>query len=159
MLEFAIVLPLLVSFLIAIVTGGLAIGQSVSLNNAARESARYGAVMSVDGDLNAWLGRVADVAVSAASGDLSASTTGQSICVAYVYPDGVDTNDRTVRIQEVGGVRTTTVGASCLTDGRPSSERRVQVAVSRTGYFDAFVFATNLTLDGHSVAQFERFDR
>ncbi len=150
---------MLMAFLIAIVTGGLAIGQSVSLNNAARESARYGAVLPVDGDLNTWLGRVADVAVSAASGDLSASTGGQNICVAYVYPDGSDTDDRTIRITEVGGVRTVTDGATCRTDGRPSSERRVQVTVARTSYFDAFVFATNVTLDAHSTARFERIDR
>jgi len=159
MVEFAIVVPLLMAFLIGIVTGGLAIGQSVSLNNAARETVRYGAVLPVDGDLNAWLETVADVAVSSATGDLSATTPGQSICIAYVYPDGIDPNDRTVRITEVAGVRTITVGSSCVTDGRPSSERRVQVTVARSGYFDAFVFATNLNLGGESVARFERFDR
>lgn len=159
MLEFALVLPVLISFLAAIVTGGVAIGQSVSLNNASREAARYGAVLPVDGDLNTWLGSVADVAISAAAGDLSPSAAGQVICVAYVHPDGVEPDDRTVRIVETNGVRTVTTGATCRSDGRPSSERRVQVTVARSGYFDAFVFTTDLTLDGHAVARFERFDR
>lgn len=159
LVEFALVAPILLGFLLAIVTGGLAIRQSVSLNNSARESVRYGAVLPVDGDLNAWLATVADVAVSSATGDLSASSPGQSICIAYVYPDGSDPNDRTTRITEVGGVRTVDVGATCLADGRPASERRVQITVERTGYFDAFAFTTNITLSGQSIARFERFDR
>ncbi len=158
-MEFALVIPILLGFLLAIVTGGLAIRQSVSLNNSARETARYGAVLPVDGDLNTWLGTVADVAVASAAGDLSASSPGQSICIAYVYPNGSDPNDRTKRLREVAGVRTIDVGATCLSDGRPPSERRVQITVQRSGYFDAFVFNSNLTLSGQSVARFERFDR
>lgn len=159
LVEFALVIPILLAFLLAIVTGGLSIRQSVSLNNSARETARYGAVLPVDGDLNNWLATVADVAVTSATGDLSATSPGQRICVAYVYPDGSDTNDRTTRLLEVGGVRTITANATCMPDGRPSSERRVQITVERTGYFDAFIFATNITLGGQSVARFERFDR
>lgn len=159
LVEFALVIPILLAFLLAIVTGGLAIRQSVSLNNSARETVRYGAVLPVDGNLNTWLTTMADVAVASATGDLSATSPGQRICVAYVYPNGSDPNDRTTRLMEIGGVRTVNVGSTCLSDGRPPSERRVQVTVERAGYFDAFVFNSNLTLSGQSVARFERFDR
>lgn len=159
LVEFALVIPILLAFLLAIVTGGLSIRQSVSLNNSARETARYGAVLPVDGNLNNWLATVADVAVTSATGDLSATSPGQRICIAYVYPDGSATNDRTMRLTEIGGVRTVAVNATCMADGRPSSERRVQVTVERTGYFDAFIFNTNITLSGQSVSRFERFDR
>lgn len=152
--------PLLIAFLVAIVSGGIAIGQSVSLNNAAREATRYGSVLSVDGDVDGWLHRVADVAISSASGDLSPTTGGQRVCVAYVHPAGTETDDRTVRLVESGGVRTIGNGQTCLVDdGRPDTERRVQVAVQRDSHFDAFVFSTAVTLEGHSVARYERVDR
>ena len=159
LVEFALVVPILLAFLLAIVTGGLTIRQSVSLNNSARETARYGAVLPVDGDMTTWLNTVADVAVSSATGDLSATTPGQQICVAYVYPDGTDADDRTTRVVETAGTRTVDVGSTCLTDGRPTTERRVQITVERSSFFDAFVFSTNINLRGEAVARFERFDR
>ena len=47
MVEFALVLPVLMAFLLGTVTVGTAYDQNISMNNAARESSRYAAVRSV----------------------------------------------------------------------------------------------------------------
>ena len=143
------------AFLLGIVTFGLSYNRAISLNNSAREAVRYGAVQPVDGDLDSWLERTADVAVSAATGDLDSGTDGQYVCVAYVYPDGVDTDDRTKMLVENAGVRTTSNGV-CMMDGRPASERRVQVVVRRNSNVQAVIYSRNLPLASHSVARFER---
>lgn len=154
--EFALVAPLLIAFLLGIVTGGLAYNRSISLNNAARETARYGATRPVGSDLNAWLNTVADVAVAAAGGDLNSTVSGQRVCVAYVYPKGSSVQDMTIRLIEQGGVRTKTTGQTCFTDARPDDERRVQVEVQRRSTFEAMFFSRDLVLDAHSLARFER---
>ena len=72
LVEFALVLPILAAFLLGTLSAGLAYNRNNSLNNAARESARYAATLPVDGSMSAWLTSVAAVAESAASGDLDA---------------------------------------------------------------------------------------
>ena len=48
LLEFAVVLPIMLSLLLGIVTSGTALNRSNSINNAARESARFGATLPAD---------------------------------------------------------------------------------------------------------------
>ncbi len=69
LLEFAMVLPLLLTLLLGLVSSGTALNRSNSLNNAARESARFGATLPAD-NLTFWLNKVADVAIDSATGDL-----------------------------------------------------------------------------------------
>jgi Flp pilus assembly protein TadG len=156
MVEFALVLPVLLAFLLGTVTVGTAYDQSISMNNAARESSRYGAVRSVESDLSSWLETVADVAVASATGDLDAAVSGQFVCVAYVYPDGTSSEDRTVRLVEQSGTRQVQTGQTCFSDGRPSDERRVQVQLTRDTDIEAVIFSQTITLNASSVARFER---
>ena len=81
--------------LLGIVTSGTALNRSNSINNAARESARFGATLPAD-NLTLWLAQVSDVAIDSATGDLADGSPGRLICVPYVYPDGV--------VPMVGGV-------------------------------------------------------
>jgi len=159
MVEFALVLPVLLAFLLGIVTVGVSYNRNISMNNAARESARYGAVRTVDGNMSAWLSSVADVAVTSASGDMDAIVDGQYVCVAFVYPAGSFSDDRTVRLVEVNGVRTETVGSQCFSDSRPSDERRVQIELRRESELNALIYAETLTLDSSAVARYERVAR
>jgi len=159
MVEFALILPLLLSFLLGIVTVGITYNRNISLDNAARESVRYGAVRAVDGDLSTWLTAVADVAVGSASGDLGPAVAGQYVCVAFVHPAGLYTDDKTIRLVEVNGVRTESAGQECFTDGRPSDERRVQVEVRRQSELNALIYVQTVNLDSTSVARFERIAR
>lgn len=156
MVEFALVLPVLLAFLLGTVTVGSAYDSSISMNNAARESSRFGAVRSVENDLAGWLDTVADVAVASATGDLNSNVAGQFVCVAYVYPDGTNSQDQTVRLIEESGTRKVQTGQSCFIDGRPSDERRVQVQLIRDTDIEAVLFSRTITLNATSVTRFER---
>jgi hypothetical protein len=156
LVEFALVMPLLMAFLLGIITIGATYNRFISMNNSAREAARYGAVLPVDGDLDDWLHTVTDVAVAATSGDVDGTSSGHWVCVAYVYPDGTVSEDLTRRLVMANGSRTLSTGNTCVTDGRPNSERRVQVVLQRPSRLETVFFADDFVLDVDSVARFER---
>ncbi len=162
LLEFAIVLPVLLAILVGIITSGAALNRSNSLNNAARETARFGATLPAD-NLTWWLNKVAGVAIDAATGDLADGSPGRYVCVAFVYPDGdvpADSSvgeDHTVRLEiDEAGLQSIATGSDCYPDGRPNNERRVQVVVQRDTDLEFFFFDSTVTLDGKSAARYER---
>lgn len=156
LIEFALILPIMLSLLFGIVTGGVAFSHNLSLDNAARETARFGATLPIDGDLPAWLNQMADVAAGTATGTLDVGEDGRQICVAYVYPDGVHPHDSTQRlVEDTAGVRATSA-QPCVVDGRPATERRVQVVIQRDTELIVFYFSKSITLSSQSVARFER---
>ncbi len=157
LIESALILTLVTSLFLGAVTSAVAYAQSASLQTATREASRFGATLPVNGDLNLWLSDVLSVARGAAVGDLDPGVAGQHICVAYVYPDGTDVNDRTSRLVESLGVTgATETGADCFVDGRPANERRVQVLVERQATIQAVFFSTDVTLDAQAAARYER---
>jgi hypothetical protein len=162
LLEFAVVLPVLLALLLGIVTSGSALNSSNSINNAARESARFGATLPAD-NLTWWLNKVADVAIDSATGDLEDGSPGRYICIAYVYPDGDTPDDSSVGSDHTvslvinsAGTKKVDVGEDCYSDGRPHDERRVQVLVERDADLQFVFFDRTVTLDGQSTARFER---
>lgn len=156
LLEFALILPLLLSVLFGIVTGGVAFSQNLSIDNAARETARYGATLPVDGSLDGWLAQVADIAIGTATGALDDGQPGREVCVAYVYPTGSQANDKTRRVVEDAGGTRTFSDQQCVADGRPNDERRVQIVVSRDAELLVFYFSKDITISGQSIARYER---
>ena len=154
--EFALISGILIMLLLGTISAGLTISHNISLNNGAREAARFGATLPVDSDISSWLGNVADVAEQATNGDLGDATPGQSICVAYVYPNGADAHDQTVSITETSGVRSTNVGTSCFADGRPATERRVQISLQRQSDIETGIFSHELTLNATAIVRFDR---
>lgn len=156
MVEMAIALPLLMTLLLAIMTAGLAYNRSNSINNAAREAARYGAVLPISSDLEGWLTSVADVAKAGATGDLDDDADGQQICVAFVFPDGVTAHQATKSLTETAGVRAYASTPCIADDGRPDDEPRVQVVLERLTTLETIVFTRDITLDGQAVARYER---
>jgi Flp pilus assembly protein TadG len=157
LVEFAFVLPLLLMILMGIITGGIAFNRNISVDNAAREAARYGATLPVESGMSTWLNDVADVAIRSATGDLDDGIQGRAVCIAYVYPDGSDADDRTARILvNSTGVRTVSVNNTCFADGRPNDERRVQVQLARDSDLVLVLWSTTLTLQGESTVRFER---
>jgi hypothetical protein len=153
--ETALVLPLLLMLLIGIVSSSAAYEKSSSIKNASRETSRFGATLPVDGDLSAWLDSVSGIAVASTIGDLDLTKDGHSVCVAYVYPDGTATEDRTLSLH-ITSTGTVEGAYDCFTDGRPASERRVQVLIQRNTTLEAVFFATDVTLSGEAAARFER---
>ena len=156
LVEFAIILPVVVTLALGIISGGAAYQSKLSMSNGAREGARYGATLPLENfsTLNDWLDNVSVVAVGAIDDGLPSGTPGKIVCVAYVYPAGTATNDRTTRRLETSS----TVAYSnntCFSDSRPTTERRVQVRVARDGELDAGLLNVALTLTGRGIARYE----
>jgi Flp pilus assembly pilin Flp len=158
LVEFALILPILMALLLGIVTGGIAFSHNLSIDNAARETARFGATLPVNANMAAYLNQVADVAIETSTGTLEDGAPGRVVCVAYVYPDGTLANDRTTSIVEDAGGARAVSNQPCLIDGRPNDERRVQITVAREADLVVFYFSRTVTLTGQSVARFERGD-
>lgn len=156
LVEFALLAPLLIMLLLGTITMGMDYNRSISLNNSAREAARYGATLPIEGDLQGWLNSIADVARDASAGDLAAGAPGQRICVAYVYPDGTETHDRTMRLVETAGARQLLAGGTCFNDGRGPDERRVQITVERDMQATTGLWSSSGDLTAQSVVRFER---
>ena len=156
MVEFALVLPIVVMLALGIISGGQAYQAKLSMSNGAREGARYGATLPIENflTLNDWLDNVAVVATGAIDDGLPSTAPGRIVCVAYVYPAGTAVNDRTTRRYQTSGSPAYT-NSTCFNDNRPSTERRVQVTVSRAGELDAGFINIDLTLNGRGVARFE----
>lgn len=161
LVEFALTLPLLVALLLGTFTGGFTFNQKLAIANGVREGSRYGATLSVasacsPGTLACWLAKVADVAQNASEGNLASTAPNMQICVAYVYPLGTSstpTDKTTSLIRNSGGDSTSS--STCFSDGRPDSERRVQVSAKRDGSIE-YLFATATpTLTSQSVTKFE----
>jgi Flp pilus assembly protein TadG len=137
LVEFVIIFPIAIALALGIVSYGSAHSQKLALTNAAREGARYGATLPAS--TANWLQNVEDVTVASATGDLDVGVPGRSICVALNNGSGW----------------TSTTGNPCFADGRPATEARVQVLVTRTGSLDAFFFSKAVNLSGRAVVRFE----
>jgi hypothetical protein len=162
LVELAIVIPVLVILLLGIVTAGQAYNQKLSLTNGAREGARYAATFPLPSAAspNDWLDKVASTSSGAVEEGFSSSVPGRVTCVAYVYPQGTTSglaSDQNFMRKDVGGTVTYSTGASakCFTDGRPDTERRVQIVLQRTGQISTGFINIPLTLSGRAVARYE----
>ena len=150
------VLPLIVMLILGMVSAGIAFNNQLALTHAAREGGRFAATLPVTNfaNINAWLDAVAIGVVNDSTGSLGPGIPGHLVCVAYMHPDGVVATDQTSnRIDNAGVISYN--AAVCFADGRPDSERRVQVAVARKADFNALVFSSTLTIDAEAVSRFE----
>ena len=152
LVEFALVLPLFFMIVLGMLTGGLAYSRKLSVAQAAREGARYGATLPISTSvpLNTWLTRVSDLTIASSDGELSAGKPGRVVCVAYVSASGAAT-----RRQTVGTAAPVIESQPCLADDGRSGEARVQVLAQRSSELEVLVYNRNLTLSSHAVARFE----
>ena len=162
--EFALVLPVLLTIVLGAFSGGLAYSQRSTLSGAASEASRFGATLAVaastGGTINGWLADVASAAQQGATGDLGVGVQGRRICVAYVYPNGTAPGDVTTMLVRTDGgdaITNPAPSAACIAggDGRPASERRVQVVVQRTTRFEALVLSRDVTLTSKAITLYE----
>lgn len=150
--EFALLFPLFLALVFGIINFGFAFNQKINLTQTAREAARYGATLSLaasapgnTGDIDTWLAKVRDVAISAGGDDLSATRANRYICVAYVTAD--ETRSLTVG---TGGPST---NQPCFDDDR--DDDRVQVHVKSNTVIDVLLFGGDITIASESVTHFE----
>ncbi|HVF14684.1 MAG TPA: TadE/TadG family type IV pilus assembly protein [Acidimicrobiales bacterium] len=144
MVELALVLPLLAAFLLGTFTGGAAYFQKISLVDAAREGARYGASLQNDvttGGLATWRLNVQNRVVQLAGGQLAAA----DVCVDLVTPTGSNT---------VCGVDDPPGAASDPTVLAPT--RLVKVSATSAAHVQFFFFTVTPTLSAEVVARYER---
>lgn len=155
LVEMALVFPLLAMLLLGMASSAIAYGQKSAITNATREASRFGATTVVDGDLSGWLAEVALVAEGASTGDLDTLQANHFVCVAYVYPDGVLMHDLTysLRVDQLGPIESF---EPCFDDGRPDSERRVQVLISRPATIETGFLSSQVTLTSKAISVFER---
>lgn len=152
--EAALTFPLIVMLIFGMFSGGMALSQKNSIENAAREASRLGATSEVVDTSNTkpWLDNVADAAIAAATGELDADVTGQYVCVALVGTSN-GTDGRKLIIEGAASYDTGTCGAemACPT-GRPC----VQVKLQRDAILDVVLTRHEMTLDASSVTIYER---
>lgn len=138
--ELALVLPVVTALALGIITGGQAYFQKISLVDAAREGARYGASLKV-ADLPTWQFDVQSRIVQVSGGQLTAA----QVCTALVVPTGSDTS---CGVADPAGASTDPVV------GAPASV--VKVSVSRPAQLQAFFFTQTITLSANIAARYER---
>jgi len=142
MVELALVLPLAMALLLGIFTGGNAYFRKISLVDAARDGARYGASLKVPvGGINAWKAAVAGRVAELSGGEVAAI----DVCADLVVPTGLNT---------ACGVADPTGASSDPSFLTPASI--VKVAVSKATKLEFIFFTTTPTLSAKIAARYER---
>lgn len=153
--ETAIILPVVLMVALGMFYGGLAYNQKISLTQAAREAARYGATLYPELGMSGWLTSVRERAMDSAFGDLDAGVSGRYICVAYLGTDPTIPDGGLIAISLVDDVTGVTIGGTpCFLDGR-GDESRVQVRLARDAEFNALTFQTTIPLSSDAVGRYE----
>jgi Flp pilus assembly protein TadG len=139
-----LVLPLVMALLLGIFTGGFAYFQKISLVDAVRDGARYGASLKHDaasGGLAQWRQNVKNRVVELSGGQVTAA----EVCAELVTPTGAETSC---------GLNDPAGAASDPTVLAPAS--LVKVSVSKPTKLE-FVFFTSMpTVTAKAVARYER---
>ncbi len=137
--------------ILGMVSAGTAYNLKITMTHAAREAARYAAILPTEGNTGTWLSAIQARLLADANGTLDAGQPGAVYCIAYV--DGSNTGSETKHIDQ-----TSTVGDGwCFDDGRGDSEWRVQIQAARTTRFNALFFSRTITLGTSAVSRYEVF--
>ena len=149
--EFALILPLVVILIFGMITAGLAYSDHLSITNAVREGARYGA--AVDYTVDNWATSVRDRVKQVYFNDVdNHPLTDAQICVKLVNSSGTT----------VSGSYTSWTGANCgsapsAPSGMASGSCAVVVWVRKPRSIELVVAPDlDLTLGANSVAYYGR---
>jgi Flp pilus assembly protein TadG len=142
--ETVFVLPVLSIILVGMASSGLALMQRFSLETAARDAARSGAVLPYDDppDGTTWTSAIEAVARSHSSDQLMSG----DVCIALV--DGVTGSP------VLPSLTTNTDGSACFVEV-PSNDLRVQVLLVVPSRIDAVLFSHDFTISVRSSARYE----
>lgn len=142
LVEFALVLPLTVSMLLGIFTGGFAYFQKISLVDATRDAARYGASLKVPpGGIADWRQAVRNRVADLSGGQV----TSAQVCADLVTPTGTNT---------ACGVADPPGSVSDPTSLLPASV--VKVSVVKATRIEFVFFVMTPTLSSEIAARYER---
>ncbi len=152
LVEFALVFPLLAIMLFGIFGAGMVLNRRLSVTQAGREGARYGATVPIDQCTPVtncsgltWAQLVRSVTAERSAGAVTTS----DVCVALVSGPGSAP-------VAIGSSFTTAGGTSpCYVDSSSDTGKRVQVTISRQDKIDAAVFSVPVTLSARALSRFE----
>lgn len=149
----ALVLPLFLSLVMGILTGGIALDHKIGITSAAREAARYGATLpsaqcadTTKCSGKTWAQLVQSVAIERVSGDVPAP----QICVALVSGPGSSP------VAFGAGHTTKSDGSACYRDLSSDTGQRVQVTMTKYDRMQVFFSAKDLNLSAKVVSRFEQ---
>jgi Flp pilus assembly protein TadG len=155
--EFALIVPILMMILLGIISAGTVYNQKTSLAHAAREGARYGAILSPDQGFTSgtWASNAKDVVMARSGGELN-STTG-SVCVSLVTGSPATTYTGS---HDSSWYSTNSDGSPCdssdtYTVTTNDDGLRIQVSLSKTAKWDLGMYARTVTLTSKCVLQSE----
>ena len=149
MVEFALILPIVVSLLMGLVTGGLAYNKKIAVTDAVRGAARYGATL---GDSSTFATSVRDRLVQLSASEL----TGSDVCVELVRAGSPNTVTRSWYAATGNSSCPATFGAAPTTPTVTTGYCVVKVWAMKTAKLQAVLVNSDLHLKGGSVASFER---
>ncbi len=149
--EFAIIFPVFMLITLGMLTGGITLTHQLSVTQAAREAARYGATVAQGqcavpancGGLT-WAQLVQSLAVQRAGGDVTTA----NVCVALV--SGVGSAPTAVDSSHIAGGTT-----RCYVDNSADTGLRVQVSLTRPDQIQLMVSTIDINLISHATARFE----
>jgi Flp pilus assembly protein TadG len=152
LVEFALVLPLLVSLTLGIFGAGIVLNQRLSVTQAGREGARYGSTVPIDQCTppancsgSTWAKLVQDVTAERSAGAVTAT----NVCAALVQGPGT--------APTALGASFTTAGGSlpCFVDESSDTGRRVQIRITLQTQIDTGLMTIPVTLVTEAVTRFE----
>ena len=149
LVEFALVLPVVVSLLLGLMSGGLAYNKKLAITDAVGGAARYGATLA---DSSTFAGSVRDRLVQQSAGELS----GSDVCVELIRAGSTNT---VVRSWYASGGNTscpTQFGTAPTTPSVTTGSCVVKVWGMKEAKLQAVLFNSDLKLKAGSVAAFER---
>lgn len=138
-IELAMVAPLFLALVLAIFTGGLTYTNKISLVEAVREGARYGASLPLGtgvGAISTWESSVRSRVVGASGGDIASA----DVCVKLALPTG---------------------GSDCGLADPPGASNEptvhlVKVSANKPARLEFLFFKMDRVMVGKIVARFER---
>lgn len=148
LVEFALVLPILASLVLGMVTGGAAYHRKITMTDAVREGARFGATSN---DSAAFGAAVRDRALQLSAGELGAD----DICVQLVRAGSPEKVERSWYPGGAGSCPAV-FGSVPPTPTMPDAYCVVKVWAHRTTNFQAVFFSRDIDLVVRAVAAYER---
>ncbi len=149
LVEFALILPIVVSLLLGMVTGGIAYNKKIAITDSVRGAARYGATLA---DSATFATSVRDRLVQLSASEL----TGSDVCVQLIRGGSTPVVVRSWYSSAGNTSCPSTFGTAPTTPTVTDGYCVVKVWGMKEAKLQAVLFNSDLRLKAGSVAAFER---
>jgi Flp pilus assembly protein TadG len=149
LVEFALILPVVVSLLLGLVTGGLAYNKKIAMTDAVRGATRYGTTLN---DSATWATSVRDRLVQLSATEL----TGSDVCVELVRAGSPNTVVRRWYASAANTSCPSTFGTGPTIPAVDTGYCVVKVWGMKQAKLQTVFFSSDLALKAGSVGAYER---